>query len=315
MTIQKTTTASELWATEPVAWPMTFANTLEALDHNNTTGKGPGIGKLVKYWFEQLGLKPEPALRQVFMRAADIWDVEANPTLSHPYHNSNHTAHVLHAMGMFLDVMRMQGKPLLSKWALAGLLAAIAHDFDHAGRPNPTDLWGLNEIVAANRLDALFDDLQPNAAFDDSWRTGLRLALYVTEPKDGHKVLHDVFTALQMKTNVDVTTWPAALANLAQNYPPSHPIWGVAALLHDADLAFSAGVSLKALQLSAQRLTDENKKAGLQDDFTKRAAQQYFLEHVVGRFYTKPARQLATPNFDLIKSLILPKAKARPKVM
>ena len=246
--------------------------------------------------------------QHIAAKLADCWRIEAGDRLAieliaaeadrsgaaNPYHNPAHTRDVTVAWANLAALNnhlhgRGQAPLALDPAALAiGLIAALGHDLLHDGTGNIApgaqrrDHFRL-ESVAAARVASLLAQCGLPAA-----RVAIATAaILATDTVAGYAALR----------------WPPRQGGR----PPAHPglaplsdptTWLIAAMLRDADLMTSAGLTAAEYDRQTALLSEEQGRA-----FGTAAAAAQFFNQIARGGFISPAGAVFMPRFQALKAL------------
>lgn len=253
-----------------------------ALRHAEARGCAEVASDLAAAW------RLPPRVRGAIRAAGDAADASGQ---ANAYHNPAHTRAVVVAWGVLAalhaalcrasaDRRSAAELPSLRARAVAiGLLAALGHDLDHDGRGNVDPRTGgatpfRLENIAAARTAAIL-----NEAGAAGLEPAVTACILATETEGGYGALRD--PALRV----------GRLAPLAT---PS--CWLAAAMLRDADLVSSAGLSEAAFATQAALLSAELGPAGA-------VPPAIFFGRIAADGFMSPAGRLFNPRFQALRAL------------
>lgn len=253
----------------------------------------PSIAALVSVAAQDLALDPESTLLAAVMLAALAADIPYH----HPYHDNHHFREVTAMMACYCRrTLNPPGftsadAPLLSSGDIAKcLLAAVAHDLHHDGGSN-----GVAGQHRAYRLeDRAIQALRPlmtlaGVSIADQTEVETLIRITDTSAPPGGISPHHILAQLWRHEDVSV---PDILLPLAHDRRLQH----MAALMSDADLAPSAGLTYSFAMAQTRRLAREAEGFAATDH-----SLLGFLDHVMkGRFLSPAALALSQPQLDAI---------------
>jgi hypothetical protein len=216
--------------------------------------------------------------------------------LRNRYHNPAHTRDVLLSwitLATLHQGLPPHGRVELDRAALAaGLMAALGHDlghdgtFDGGGAADARVKFRLEEIAATRAAAIAADCGAGGAAF-------LVAAILATDTVDGYAALRRQGHSPMQTVASDVHPGLAALAD---------PVcWLIAAMLHDADLMASAGLSAAEYDYQAALVSQER---GGPPETAAAAAERFFGVIARDGFYS-PAGAAFAPCFRALRALAL----------
>lgn len=208
------------------------------------------------------------------------------------YHNALHFIDVAATTAAYL-----QHSPGLSTHEKAlTLIAAVGHDIDHGGAPNPADDPVYNEEKSFKQMEPLLSDAGLSAEDIMKIRTIL-LTTSINGPKDALKKVAHCYRAQQPVDASFVSGAFSALTPLVRD----KNLTQMAAIVVDADIYASSGAGLKASNAMTSLFAAEMQKLGVPGTFTGDAARIGFFKYVIGEDYlSDAARLLSGPSFKAL---------------
>jgi hypothetical protein len=201
----------------------------------------------------------------------------------HAYHSSRHHAEVATNAMVLTEIASRIGQPVPPHRRAMLLAAALAHDIGYEPLPAPRA-----RFAAETSSARLADAIGAGHGLDAADRAALRCLILATEPG---------FRALL----ADLPRRPGASPDLPAPLRPlaAQPaLAGLAAVLSDADLLSSAGLTLRWHRVQLARLARElGQPIPPADDLR-------FFERIVGDDFLSPGGRLFSPNLACIRQAV-----------
>lgn len=264
-----------------------FITAFEALEARPV----PKLAPLTDWLLAEQGFPPDHPYRVAARPLAEAIEARDQPVPFNPYHNAHHTLEVLlnaHYLACRNDRVAKRIRLTRREYGIL-CLAALIHDFEHDGTMNGAQRFRLERHsadLAAPYFVAAGIDAEDRAAID--------VIVLATDPAGPNlymKALHG--QAFCDGPPPDPALVYPELAPLAED----HRLLRLAALLNDADLLSSAG-------LSVDYAAKQSAKLGAEGGRTLDCADMLrFLGHIVGGSFTTKAGRFFNLNMFLIKAM------------
>jgi hypothetical protein len=218
--------------------------------------------------------------------------------LDNGYHNRTHFKEVLIAAHALLTIANRQGQNFTAADRAAYLFSALIHDLDHDGTNNRGRAHRLE-----NRSLARAYPLMHKYGVSATQERQIQLMVRSTDVS----ATADYVNALYYGTPPDQLKTPAGHTQFTQLARPKHTATAeLAAMLRDADILFSAGISLDSTKRNGARLAKEWGKSAI-----TATDHRNFLRHVVAHpspthpqnrliGFTSQAGRFFNPNIEVI---------------
>lgn len=267
----------------------------------------PSIPAVLKSAFKSLNVSPDMPEYKAAMMAG----VAAESATQNGYHNAQHTLEVV-SNAVYLAQLNNQladeGKPgaerLNPQEAARLVLAATIHDLGHDGGSNTvTGADGQKQLVQF-RLEAdavqRAEPFMKAAGVSQDGIDEVRTMVLGTDPTGPHEKVKEAYKYHFVSGNIDLQKFPEQMEGMVADSKLALR----SAILSDADLLSSGGLSVEYQQRQSARLGQEAKM-----DFTNPNAVLFFTDKVVGGSFTSAAGQSFNPNLETIRNTAL-QAKA-----
>lgn len=251
----------------------------------------PKLGPVMDWLLQGLDFPADHPFRRAAATLSEAVERRDTPVPVNPYHNAHHTLEVvLNAHYLASRNDRVSACIQLTARERGILyLAALIHDFEHDGTMNGAQRFRLERQSADLALPHL-----TLAGVDAADREAIRVIVLATDPAGPNlymKSLHSIAfadgTALEPAQAYD------ELAPLAAD----RRLLRLAALLNDADLLSSAGLSVDYAAKQSAKLGAEGGRRLDSADMLR------FLSRIVGGSFTTRAGRFFNLNMFLIKAM------------
>ncbi|MCW0180919.1 hypothetical protein [Zavarzinia sp.] len=251
----------------------------------------PKLAPMTDWLLAGQGFPPGHPYRVAARPLAEAIEARDQPVPVNPYHNAHHTLEVLlnaHYLACRNDAVATRIRLSRREYGIL-CLAALIHDFEHDGTMNGAQRFRLERHsadLAAPYFVAAGIGAEDRAAID-----AIVLATDPAGPNLYMKALHG--QAFYDGPPPDPSLAFPELAPLAGD----HRLLRMAALLNDADLLSSAGLSVDYAAKQSAKLGAEGGRILDCADMLR------FLSHIVGGSFTTRAGRFFNLNMFLIKAM------------
>lgn len=215
------------------------------------------------------------------------------------YHCTDHTGHVAEVAGYLAEknnALYEEGEApieLTRAERMMTVLAALGHDVDHMGTPNPDEDAYKNEDASF----AIMEPIMRAAGVSQADMDDIHVILRTTSPNGPHNFLKDVLKAHEASETVTLETLDTTVDQFAPELGvliENRRLATMAAIISDSDLFPSAGAGMEANVEMSDRLSDETNM-----NFRTPEARQGFVDFVVGgQFASHAGRAVAGDTLD-----------------
>ncbi|PWR22197.1 hypothetical protein [Zavarzinia compransoris] len=250
----------------------------------------PKLGPIADWVLAAYGFGPDHPYRRAAAPIAAAIERRDTPVPVNPYHNAHHTLEVLlnaHYLAIRNDLVATHIRLNDRERALL-CLSALIHDYEHDGTMNGPTRFRLESLA--------YDTAHPQfraAGMDEADCAAIRAIVLATDPAGPNlymKALHSA--AFYGGLPPEPGQAFAELKPLADD----RRLLRMAALLNDADLLSSAGLSVDYADRQSAKLGAEGGRKLDCADMLR------FLQHIVGGSFTTRAARFFNLNMFLIKS-------------
>ena len=251
----------------------------------------PKLAPLTDWLLARQGFAADHPYRRAAWPLAEAIERRDQPKPVNPYHNAHHTLEVLlnaHYLACRNDTVATQIRLTQREYGLL-CLAALIHDYEHDGTMNGAQRFRL-ERQSADLASPFF----AAAGIDAEDRAAINVIVLATDPAGPNlymKALHGM--AFYEGSPPDPALAYPELAPLAED----RRLLRLAALLNDADLLSSAGLSVDYAAKQSAKLGAEGGRRLDCADMLR------FLSYIVGGSFTTRAGRFFNLNMFLIKAL------------
>jgi hypothetical protein len=256
----------------------------------------PSLPSMAMEYASKLKLEQDnPYYNSLLLIALRAETDDLRPQSPH-YHSTQHYADVFALMANFMIDSNTD-----SRDAYLGLIAAMGHDIAHPGTGNPPEDAYKNERTA---FEIMLPILKESGLNNDDIEY-INIMLKTTSPNGPHSILKSV--AHSRRHGIELN-WDEI--DSEDRFPEleillhDEKLLHLCAMLSDADLFTSAGAGMNTQLMASRLLSEEEKAAGKDLDFTTDKARMFFFDFIVGKegFVSNSGRKFGNESYNAMRA-------------